>query len=160
MSEWPRLTLRQPRLTLRQRETLLEMETAKWGCLKLSGRLLVTAWALQAKGLIVGGAGNIYELTQRGKDYLRFGPRWKPKRQPPTIRSLVREWLHGTCVGEPACGHYSCERERKLAAQLAALLDAHYAFLETEAKVSSNFSRVKAIKEMCESVLGKPEGGE
>lgn len=65
-----------PRLTKVQRRIMLEMErNVPYQGLRMNGRYLRTAWALVAHGMVQGSSIAWYELTQRGKDYLRFGMR-------------------------------------------------------------------------------------
>lgn len=68
-----------PKFTKAQRSFLLDLERSKHGALQYGGRCRQTVYALLHHGVVKSfGPFNGVELTQRGKDYLRFGMRRKP----------------------------------------------------------------------------------
>lgn len=64
-----------PRLTAKQRELVRKFDKSQYGDLHCDGRLRVTVYALIYKGIVEGGSSGWYHLSQRGKDYVRFGMR-------------------------------------------------------------------------------------
>jgi hypothetical protein len=66
-----------PKLTPYQRELLVDFVRSKYGDLHIGNRALRTIWRLSAEGMVEGGTANWYSITQRGRDYVRFGMRKK-----------------------------------------------------------------------------------
>ena len=68
--------MRWPRFTKAQRAFLLELDRATYNALRYGGRQRQTVYALVHHGMVkTFGAFNGVELTNRGRDYLRFGMR-------------------------------------------------------------------------------------
>lgn len=68
-----------PRLTPAQKELMIQFDKSRYGDLHICTRGLRTAWCLKDHGMIVQGSNNWYSITQRGRDFVRFGMRKKKK---------------------------------------------------------------------------------
>lgn len=67
-----------PRLTPVQKSMLADFGKSEYGDLHLSGlRLFNTAIILVCHGMLRQGSVGWFSITQRGRDYLRFGTRRK-----------------------------------------------------------------------------------
>ena len=70
-----------PIVTRRQREMLLELESKPYGAMRYGSRDRQTVYALVYKGLVATfGVFNGVEITQRGRDFVRFRMRERGSR--------------------------------------------------------------------------------
>lgn len=62
-----------PKFTPVQRALLVRFDRSKYGDLYISGMTLRSLWTLLAEGMVSGNGTMWYSITQRGRDYVRFG---------------------------------------------------------------------------------------
>ena len=62
-------------MTPYQKQNLADFERTKYGEMHCNGRILLTIWSLVEKGMLENRTAGWFRITQRGKDYLRFGTR-------------------------------------------------------------------------------------